>query len=62
MRAPISWLAEHVDIPQDRSARSVADAMVRIGMEVEKVDSAADGISGPLVVGPAAGLSHSPLP
>ena len=51
MRAPISWLAEHVDIPQDRSARSVADAMVRIGMEVEKVDSAADGISGPLVVG-----------
>lgn len=51
MRAPLSWLAEHVDVPAGLSGRDVADAMIRIGMEVEGFASAADGISGPLLVG-----------
>ncbi|HLY33253.1 MAG TPA: phenylalanine--tRNA ligase subunit beta, partial [Jatrophihabitantaceae bacterium] len=51
MKAPISWLGEHVDIPAGTTARAVADAMVRTGLEVERVISAAQGISGPLVVG-----------
>jgi phenylalanyl-tRNA synthetase beta chain len=51
VRAPISWLAEHVDIPEGTSPRALADAMVRIGMEVEKVDSASEGMSGPIIVG-----------
>jgi phenylalanyl-tRNA synthetase beta chain len=51
MRAPVSWLAEHADIPQGTSPRALADAMIRIGMEVERVETGAEGLSGPLVVG-----------
>jgi phenylalanyl-tRNA synthetase beta chain len=51
MRAAVSWLAEHVDLPADLSARELGDALVRVGLEVERVDSAADGITGPVLVG-----------
>ncbi|CAN5394224.1 phenylalanine--tRNA ligase subunit beta [soil metagenome] len=51
MRAPISWIAEHVDLPGDLAPQQLSDALVRVGLEVERVESAADGISGPLVVG-----------
>ena len=51
MKAPISWLAEHAELPADRTPRQVADALIRTGMEVESVESGADSISGALVVG-----------
>ncbi|UQX90100.1 phenylalanine--tRNA ligase subunit beta [Jatrophihabitans telluris] len=51
MRAPISWLADHVDLPAGLSPRAIGDALVRVGLEVEKVESAAEGITGPIVVG-----------
>lgn len=51
MKAPVSWLAEHADVPEGVTPRALADAMMRVGMEVERVETAADGISGPLVVG-----------
>jgi phenylalanyl-tRNA synthetase beta chain len=51
MRAPVSWLAELVDLPEDLAPRALADALIRIGMEVEGVESAADGLSGPIVLG-----------
>jgi phenylalanyl-tRNA synthetase beta chain len=51
MRAPVSWIAEHVALPAGLSARELGEALVRVGLEVERVESAADGISGPLVVG-----------
>ena len=51
MRAPVSWLAEHVDLPQGITARELADAVIRTGMEVESVDVGAEGLSGPIVVG-----------
>ncbi|MFL6164273.1 MAG: phenylalanine--tRNA ligase subunit beta [Jatrophihabitantaceae bacterium] len=51
MRAPVSWLAEHVELPAGLSARELGEALIRVGLEVERVDSPADGISGPLVVG-----------
>ena len=51
MRVPLSWLAEHVDLPAGSSARAVADALVRVGLEVERVDEVASGLEGPLVVG-----------
>ena len=37
MRAPISWLAEYVELPERISARAVADALIRVGLEVEGV-------------------------
>ncbi|TAM92782.1 MAG: phenylalanine--tRNA ligase subunit beta [Jatrophihabitans sp.] len=51
MRAPVSWLAEHVALPESVTPRLLGDALIRIGLEVERVESAADGISGPLLVG-----------
>jgi phenylalanyl-tRNA synthetase beta chain len=51
MRAPISWVAEQVDLPVELSPRTLGDALVRVGLEVERVESAADAITGPLVVG-----------
>lgn len=60
MRAPVSWIAEHVDLPAGLSARELGDALVRVGLEVERVESAADGISGPLVVGRVLSFADEP--
>ncbi|HEY2297317.1 MAG TPA: phenylalanine--tRNA ligase subunit beta [Jatrophihabitans sp.] len=60
MRAPISWLAEHVDLPAGTSPRHLADALIRIGIEVEGVESGSDDISGPLVVGRVVSFADEP--
>ena len=41
MRAAVTWVAEHVELPPGTSSREVGDALVRVGLEVERVDSAA---------------------
>jgi phenylalanyl-tRNA synthetase beta chain len=51
MRASVSWIGEHVDLPAGLSARALGDALVRVGLEVERVESAADAISGPVLIG-----------
>jgi len=51
MRAPVSWIAEYVELPPGLTGRELGDALVRVGLEVERVESAADAVSGPLVVG-----------
>jgi phenylalanyl-tRNA synthetase beta chain len=58
MRAAVSWVAEYVDLPEGLSARELGDALIRVGLEVERVESAADGISGPLVVGQVLSISE----
>ncbi len=60
MKAPISWLAEHVDLPRDVTPRALGDALIRIGMEVESVESGADGLSGPIVVGRVFSIEDEP--
>ncbi|HEX3337369.1 MAG TPA: phenylalanine--tRNA ligase subunit beta, partial [Jatrophihabitans sp.] len=56
----MSWLAEHVDLPADITARQLGDAMIRIGMEVESVESGAEGIAGPIVVGRVLSYADEP--
>ncbi|MGQ0845077.1 MAG: phenylalanine--tRNA ligase subunit beta [Sporichthyaceae bacterium] len=52
MRAPISWVREFVpDLPKDLTGRQIAEAIIAAGLEVETVESAAPGLSGPLVTG-----------
>jgi phenylalanyl-tRNA synthetase beta chain len=51
VKAPISWLAEYVDLPAGITPRQLADAVIRTGLEVESVETGAEGLSGPLVVG-----------
>ena len=49
MRVPQSWLAEHIgsELP---SPDEIADAFVRVGLEIEDVHRGPE-LSGPLVVG-----------
>ncbi|HZY76700.1 MAG TPA: phenylalanine--tRNA ligase subunit beta [Jatrophihabitantaceae bacterium] len=60
MRAPISWLAEYVDLPDGLAPRELGDALVRVGLEVERVESGADGLSGPIVVGRVLEFAEEP--
>lgn len=48
-RIPLTWLAEHVEIPADLTAEQLAADLVRVGLEEEAILPAA--VSGPLVVG-----------
>ncbi|MGH3832381.1 MAG: phenylalanine--tRNA ligase subunit beta [Pseudonocardiaceae bacterium] len=52
MRIPVSWLRDHVALPDDNDAPTVteiADAFVRAGLEIEAVHQLGP-VSGPLVV------------
>ncbi|MGH8962421.1 MAG: phenylalanine--tRNA ligase subunit beta [Jatrophihabitantaceae bacterium] len=60
MRTAVSWLAEHVDLPEGLTPRELGDALVRVGLEVEKVESGADGLSGPIVVGRVLSFTDEP--
>ncbi|WP_375493407.1 phenylalanine--tRNA ligase subunit beta [uncultured Jatrophihabitans sp.] len=51
MKAPISWLAEHADLPADLTPRALGDALLRIGLEIDGIESGADALQGPIVVG-----------
>ena len=48
-RIPLTWLAEHVDLPADLTAEQLAADLVRVGLEEEAIHPAA--VTGPLVVG-----------
>ena len=55
MRLSLSWLVEHVDIPSD--VDQVAEAFVRVGLEVEEIHRAPE-LTGPLVVGRVAEIEE----
>ncbi len=46
---PLSWLAEHVEVPAGTTAADLAAALVRVGLEPEQIVPPA--VTGPLVVG-----------
>lgn len=46
---PTAWLAEHVAVPAGTTAAQLAAALVRVGLEEERIVPAA--VTGPLVVG-----------
>ncbi|WBQ07310.1 phenylalanine--tRNA ligase subunit beta [Kribbella sp. CA-293567] len=60
MRVPLSWLREYVELPAGVTGREVGEKLVRAGLEVETVDEAGGGLTGPLVVGKV--LSYEPEP
>lgn len=60
MRVPLSWLREYVELPAGVTGREVGEKLVRAGLEVETVEEAGGGLTGPLVVGKV--LSYEPEP
>ena len=51
MRAPKSWISEYVKLPEKISDQEIADALVRVGFEVEEIIVQGADLTGPLVVG-----------
>ena len=51
MRAPLSWLREYAALAEDLDGRSLAENLIRAGLEVETVEQAGADVTGPLVVG-----------
>ncbi|MBP2473287.1 phenylalanyl-tRNA synthetase beta chain [Crossiella equi] len=50
MRIPVSWLSQHLELPEGTTPQQLADAFVRVGLEVEDVHQLAS-VTGPLVIG-----------
>lgn len=51
MRVPLRWLRTWTDLPADAGPRALSDALIRIGLEVETVDTVGADIRGPLLIG-----------
>ncbi|MBB5956039.1 phenylalanyl-tRNA synthetase beta chain [Saccharothrix tamanrassetensis] len=50
MRIPVTWLVEHLEFPEPPTPDEIAEAFVRIGLEVEDVHRLGS-VTGPLVAG-----------
>jgi len=57
VRVPVSWLTDHVALPEGTTPDQVADAFVRVGLEVESVEPLGP-VTGPLVVGRVADIEE----
>ena len=51
MRAPLSWLREHADLPAGADGRALAERLIAAGLEVETVERPGHDVTGPVVVG-----------
>jgi phenylalanyl-tRNA synthetase beta chain len=51
MRAPLKWLREYAALPDDLDGRTLAESLIRAGLEVETVDEVGAEVTGPLVIG-----------
>ncbi len=60
MKAPVSWIREHVDLPDDVTTELLAARLTALGLKLEAIDRPADQITGPLVVGRV--LTRDPEP
>lgn len=50
MRVPMSWLREFVELPESIDGRALAAGLIRMGLEVETVETIG-AVGGPVVVG-----------
>ncbi|GAB3079456.1 phenylalanine--tRNA ligase subunit beta [Nocardioides zeae] len=60
MKAPVSWIREHVDLPADVTTEELARRLTDLGLKLEAIERPGHDITGPLVVGRV--LTKSPEP
>src|SRR3954449_6173195 len=60
MRAPLSWIREYVDLPDDVTAVALAQRLTALGLKLESLDAPGADIEGPLVVGRVLDLVDEP--
>ncbi len=51
MRAPLSWIREYVDLPDDVTPQELAHRLTALGLKLEALTSPGADVEGPLVVG-----------
>jgi phenylalanyl-tRNA synthetase beta chain len=51
MRVPMSWLREHVSLPEGTTTTAVADRLTALGLKLEALERPGEDLRGPLVVG-----------
>src|SRR6476661_4976684 len=51
MKAPLSWILEHVDVPAGTTTEHLTDRLTLTGLKLEAVVSPGRDITGPLVIG-----------
>ncbi|MDZ5622148.1 phenylalanine--tRNA ligase subunit beta [Nocardioides sp. HM23] len=60
MKAPLSWIQEYVDLPPDATTEQITDRLTDLGLKLEAIHSAAEGITGPLVIGRVLTMAAEP--
>ena len=51
MKAPLSWILDHVDVPTGTTTEHITDRLTLTGLKLEAVESPGREITGPLVIG-----------
>ncbi len=51
MKAPLSWILDHVDVPAGTTTDHITDRLTLTGLKLEAIESPGRDITGPLVVG-----------
>ena len=51
MKAPVSWIREHVDLPAEVGTEELTDRLTMLGLKLEAIERPGEEITGPLVVG-----------
>ena len=51
MKAPVSWIREHVELPADVTTEQLAARLTALGLKLEAIEKPGEQIRGPLVIG-----------
>ncbi len=51
MRAPLSWIRDYVDLPEEVTGERLAARLTALGLKLEALETAAGDLRGPLVLG-----------
>lgn len=60
MKAPLSWINEFVDLPEDVSVEALTERLTALGLKLEALENVGAEVRGPLVIGRV--LSKEPEP
>ena len=60
MRAPLSWIRDYVDLPDDVSAEDLAHRLTALGLKLEALERPGHVVTGPLVVGRVLAFADEP--
>ncbi|CAA9371184.1 MAG: Phenylalanyl-tRNA synthetase beta chain [uncultured Nocardioidaceae bacterium] len=60
MRAPVSWIREYVDLPEEVSSEKLAARLTALGLKLEALEQAGGDITGPLVLGRVLSFDDEP--